>query len=756
MDKKFFNSKLLPYFTDCGQAVLGKKLFVKDGTCNPGKIGWTGVDRDIGIIYTNYKHELLDSLDYDKQIIVLTGVFCHELMHQCFSDFDCLTYGLEKYKKTNRLKYKLLKKINNIVEDSAIEYMARFKVSGTLLKSLYFTIQYFYDMNKTIENEDNPITQLFSAYIMYGDMGIIKGEFTFPEAKTVFEKTLPLFSDAITEPDAYKRFDTAEKITDILMSIFPDNNMDGSNNQNAGSGSDDTDSTDNNSDNDSGNGNGNQNVSNPQNANGSFFSGPEDSIIEQVEGILERFDDERSQRGQGADPKGQGEAKVKLKKEDLQDSSATKNSFGKKRNEQLMKNRENTMNRFKADKSEPDDISDAADTEDSTSKSDMEGAPGPEAPDNDTDTKGKNKEGDCSSGDKLDDSAFNNISSDRCSIDGDDAAQKIENDNPVDIGTETCNTDIYELTEDDIKAIVEEIKKCAEVSGYAESSEHNVDYFSNKATVAHYNVEVDNRIIQIGNDIDKLSIMYDDLKHTLSPQISSLYSSLLRIFRKDEEEKNYNISGNVSYKRLSSGVQSARIFERRIAPKDKNNMKVLVLVDESGSMRYENKALNAKMSAIVLAEVFGKLRIPYSVIGFTTDIGSNKVIQNHYLHWDNTKENRLKLLNISAYNCNFDAYSIRYATEMMKKKKSKYDILIVISDGVPSMGIGSKQEMYADTAGAIAMAKKVLGNVIGIGLGGIDLEVFKGFYGKDFVHVKEIDDLPTEMSRIIRQTVRKW
>lgn len=732
MDKIFFNSKLLPYYMDCGQAVLGKKLFVKEGTCNPGEIGWTGMDRNVGVIYVNYKHEILDSLDYDRQIIVLTGVFCHELMHQCFSDFDCLTYGLEKYKKTDKLKFMLLKKINNIVEDSAIEYMARFKVGGTLLKSLYFAIQYFYDMNKTIEDADDPITQLFNAYIIYGDMGIIKGEFTFPEARTAFENTLPLFSEAITEPDAYKRFDAAEKITDIVKSMFPDENTDdGENDQkpNGGPGSD------------------------TGNNQGSYFSGSRDDIIDQVEGIIERFEDDRSMNGQGAEPKGHGEAKIKMKKSDLRDSSATKNSFSRHRNEQIMENRENTMTRFNSKESSKEDKN----TPDPKTSTDISTKPSISCDNSDDKAeKSRVQEGECKQEDKVMDDSVTDMHSDRCSITDDETIQETENNNPVEYGQETCNTDIYELTEDDIKSIVEEIKKCAEISGYAESSEHNVDYFSKKATVAHYNVEVDNRIIQFGDNIDKLSIMYDDLRQTLSPQISSLYSSLLKIFRMDEEEKNYSMSGNVSYKRLSSGVQTARIFERRISPKDKNNMKVLVLVDESGSMDRSDKALNAKMSAIVLAEVFGKLRIPYSVIGFTTNYNCKKVVQNHYLHWDNTKENRLKLLNISAYNYNFDAYSIRYATEMMKKKKTKYNILIVISDGVPSMGIGSKEEMYADTAGAIAMAKKTLGNVIGIGLGRIDLKVFEGFYGKDFVHVKNINELSTEMSHIIRQTVRKW
>lgn len=346
----------------------------------------------------------------------------------------------------------------------------------------------------------------------------------------------------------------------------------------------------------------------------------------------------------------------------------------------------------------------------------------------------------------------------RQTVTNEDFDYRDNNVNVIEEGEEEISNDAYELSEEDLKGIVEEIKKIENGISSSDPRATDYDFISKTYSLEKYNklkIKVDNQTMEYNpSQYDTLKANYSRVISKVGNNILLLNKHLTKIFRQDKEEKEYKPSGTLSINRLASGSKSTRIFTKTRNPKNKDKMKVCILIDESGSMSSGNKCLVAKEIAIVMAEVFGKLKIPLSVIGFTTSMKDN-IIQHIYLNWDNTPDNRLKLLNISSYNCNFDAYTIRYATELMKKKKSEYDIMIIISDGEPSAGPGSREERFADTANAIKEAKKQA-NVIGIGLGFIDTGVFARFYGNDFIHVKNVDELPIILINAIKKIVKKW
>lgn len=628
MDIKMFNT-LRSYMRDCSLAFYGEYIPICDETVND-EIGWC----DSNAIFLNYKHPILNKFQYEKQIVILLGVFTHELMHKIYTDFNVLSYGLKKY-KDNKKMFRLVREISNIVEDPAIEYFSRYKVGGYLQQCLLFTIKSFYDLQPDITTEKSAIEQLMAALIMFGDMGIIKGEWTFPEARETFVKVINIFNKAIEEPSAAKRFTMSEEISKIIYPMIEN----------------------------------------------------DDSFIDD----MDNFNDNQAKNGQGTSiPLGRGKAKEQLSESDIINNRQPNNRSNKKK---TIKNICNQMNNERK-------------------------TPTSEVYDYQNDNVNELKEGE-----------------------------------------ELTAEKIYELTKDDIKAIVEEVKKSLEMNQESEARVSDIDFISKTFQNVKYgnlNIKVKNSTMEYNEkDYNTLKYEYAKVINRVGNNILLLNKYLTKIFRQDKEEKEYKSTGTLSINRFASGRMSTRMFTKTRNPKNKNKMKVCLLIDESGSMSSSNKSLMAKNIAIILAEVFGKLNIPLAVIGFTTS-NSNDVVQHHYLHWDNTYDNRLKLLNISSYKCNFDAYTIRYATKMMKNKKSEYDIMIIISDGEPSGGPGSRATRFTDTANAVKEAKKEIGNVVGIGLGNIDIEVFKRFYGKDFIHVKKIDDLPIMLINQIKNIVKKW
>ena len=264
-----------------------------------------------------------------------------------------------------------------------------------------------------------------------------------------------------------------------------------------------------------------------------------------------------------------------------------------------------------------------------------------------------------------------------------------------------------------------------------------------------------------------------DVKMDSSESVASSYKSIVeepafasgikrtanaieRIFHKDREEKMYRTSGSVSISRLSEARVTARVFTRRKDQKNLRNIHIMLAVDESGSMSSGNKYLAARKSAIGLAEVFAKLGVQLSVLGFSADENGVDAVHRFYLRGKNTLQNRLKLLSISARSDNFDGYTIRYCGEYLKSCHEEYKILLVISDGAPAcFSYHSHKDGIRDVKLAVKEVSKHA-KVLGILLGTQDPAVHREMYGYNFLHIKNTEDLFNGVAGLIKKAIKDW
>lgn len=322
----------------------------------------------------------------------------------------------------------------------------------------------------------------------------------------------------------------------------------------------------------------------------------------------------------------------------------------------------------------------------------------------------------------------------------------------------TIDEEEYELSESDVERIDQMIEQAQNEakSTKKEKTECNSDDLSAPSVAVNYSgVRCLNRKVS-KNPTEQLIAKYDAIVQELSVPINTVYNQMRRIIANDAAEREYRNSGRINVGRMYGGRVTSRVFERNIDPANKADMCVELLVDISGSMANRQKWYNAMLCTIGLAEVFAKLHIPCKVIGFTADTNGYDVLHYHYMHWLNTKEERLNLLSLQPVCDNFDGYSIRYAAEMLKRRREQHKILFILSDGSPACHYYSNKNGIVDTTDAIRQAAKQF-DVIGVGIGASDDGIWRAMYQScSFIHVKEANDLFSNIGAEIQKLMRKW
>ena len=180
-----------------------------------GEIGYTSEE---GNIYVAFRHPLINVLPGPKKPVFRMGVFAHEALHQALTDFSYLSEVLSRHADAQEKRMVAL--FCNLLEDPAIEFFAPTVFGGELLDALGFMIRHVYSKAPGLEESGTPFAQLTNALIMLGDMGMLKGGFTFPEAQKTFFQIAPIFSRGIEEADARKRLDMAEKCAVLARPLW--------------------------------------------------------------------------------------------------------------------------------------------------------------------------------------------------------------------------------------------------------------------------------------------------------------------------------------------------------------------------------------------------------------------------------------------------------------------------------------------------------------------------------------------------------
>lgn len=770
------------------------------------EIGYTSSNNEIHIAYD---HPIMDGLGDIEKASFREGVFAHEALHQIFTDFAAFERSQTFLKVFERPIFAMFV---NVLEDASIENFAPEVMGGTLLKSLRFSIAHIYKKSPNIDKSQSAFSQLIAALINFGDLGLIKGKFTFPEARKIFFEIAPLFEQGIEEPVGKNRINIAKQIMDIAKPLWE---QDAQNAEAMAKALEELSKRCKSSMNGKGQG---------KSADGSG-SGSEDSLAskrrkitikkvtkEELEEMKKNGEIEEAPSGGSGGSMPDGDITMVTCDEengsenssnssggmsipgDSDGSSDTSGSSGKNSEDCDVEVEESEA--YKKQKKEK-------------SKKDKKGNNTDESKDGDVSDSSKSSKNGNKTGEKNSKSNSGKTEGDKDNTTdktdkGADKADKAENDNkgnepekgnesekrqnnsdsknnpfvapkssgdykignvPTPEGFEESEdenrigeitSEEYSLTQEDVERIVEELERAEEEFKKEQQEENSVvpiDNFPITSPKLGKKSCLNYRVSYSDNDKAHLEESYGRVIAELGSGIKSLTTQLRRIFENDYEEREYRNSGKLNLKRYHSGRVTARVFDRKVSPTGKSNFSVEILVDESGSMSYKNKDKAARYCCIALSEVFANLNIPVYIIGFTADTQGHDIVHNHYITWKNTHNERLKLLNITARANNCDGYSVRYATEVIKKSKSENKLLIVLSDGQPAAHC--YYDGVHDTKQAIKEAKKH-SSVLGVAIGNSDTETIHYMYEKDFLNVTTVDDLFSGLARQLQKLMKNW
>ena len=265
---------------------------------------------------------------------------------------------------------------------------------------------------------------------------------------------------------------------------------------------------------------------------------------------------------------------------------------------------------------------------------------------------------------------------------------------------------------------------------------------------------------------DSMMSRYDDLVYDTADGSRALSGELANFIKKNERPR-YSPQRYKTGKKLdlraamrsevqyqATGKFDPNIWQRKNMPKKRDHSFVFVM-DESGSMRGNEKWDNALKGLVMCQEALDDLEIDYGVIGFSDSAEIHKEFSDKPN--DDQKNTEINSIENSKSGGTNDADAVSTALEMIRLRPGVKTI-IVMTDGD-----GKKDEMkqlirQADEAGV---------SIIGIGIGQ-DTESVAEVYrlndaGADpnlvneedrrFVRVDDVNDLPYELSEVLRNRI---
>ena len=671
--------------------VMGEYMSVRPVPDHDDSLGYTSQK---GGIYVTFQDRNLKDIPEKKRSFFRMGIFTHEMLHQYFTDFKTHKKIGDSYKSNEKRVFYL---IANILEDPAIEYWAKSVIGGILIKSLKYTIAQVYKTSPSIEKSTTAFQQYANALIQVGDMGPVKGSFTFPEAEKTFNETIHLFFKGIHESNPTKRIYIAKELTEATRPLWEPLTSDDIDNiaydyMSSHSGM-------------NGEGSGAEGTENDEN---SSKEKARRKIIEKINKSSEKnSDDETIAENQNSENK---------------KASSDKNNNNKSTNEDDVENENNDGTQTSDGKSTTSSSDENPSSEDEQNFSSECSDNKQPSQNSNLDTKAKN---------------FGNCT---------------ENNNSFD---EDCiDEDEYEISSDDIETLQKELEKMSseleqEDNSDKDSKLDDIEDFDITSPKMPKKTCLNRKIL---NDSELLANLYSAVVTKHLTAIKSSVSCLRRVFKNDQSEKKNTSTGNVNCRRASL-KNSSRVFYKHTENSNKSNSAIFIAVDESLSMNHQSRYISARETCICLAEIFGTLDIPVYVMGFSADTMGYDVIHDHFLRWSTKPKDRYPLMYIGCHMDNCDGYSIRYATELLKKRQAEHKLLIVISDGRPAAL--NYPNGVSDTADAIRDAKK-FSDVLGVNIGDDDAETIRNMYGLDFMKISSVNELFNELNKKLIKIIKGW
>lgn len=310
----------------------------------------------------------------------------------------------------------------------------------------------------------------------------------------------------------------------------------------------------------------------------------------------------------------------------------------------------------------------------------------------------------------------------------------------------------YEHAAEDIERVLEEIAEGRVHEAMEEELSEELQEEADRISYgnAHRNIHVTvNRMARVDQSlIDSYHAVAPDLL-MLSKRLQRSVSAVLRDKRQGGKQ-----SGLLIGKRLNQHAlyrTDGRVFYNTRLPTEPINLSVALLIDESGSMGSNDRITRARATAIVVQDFCEKLGIPIMITGHTA--WNSHVELFSYAEFDSVDRNdRYRLIDLSARDCNRDGAALRFVAEKLNKYPSEVKLLIIICDGQPNDNGYSGTAAEADLRG-IKLEYSRKGIQTFAAAIGDDRDRIERIYGSGFLDITDLNQLPVMLTSLIARNL---
>lgn len=232
-----------------------------------------------------------------------------------------------------------------------------------------------------------------------------------------------------------------------------------------------------------------------------------------------------------------------------------------------------------------------------------------------------------------------------------------------------------------------------------------------------------------------------------------LQKSLLRQLR--DQQRGGKQTGLLMGRRLDAHAlfrSDGKVFTKNALPIQPPEMAVGLLLDESGSMASCDRATYARASAIILYDFCQALRVPVMVYGHST--GGSGVELYSYSEFDAIdREDKYRLVDISARGSNRDGAALRFVAERLSHRPEELKLLILVSDGQPAdtgyYGTAAEEDLRG-----IQQEYRRKGILFVAAAIGDDSENMERIYGDSFLDITDLNQLPVKLTQVVKRFLR--
>lgn len=246
---------------------------------------------------------------------------------------------------------------------------------------------------------------------------------------------------------------------------------------------------------------------------------------------------------------------------------------------------------------------------------------------------------------------------------------------------------------------------------------------------------------------------YNAISGPLLAISKQLQKSLLRQLR--DRQRGGKQTGLLMGRRLDAHAlfrSDGKVFTKNALPIQPPGMAVGLLLDESGSMSSCDRATYARASAIILYDFCQALRVPVMVYGHST--GGSSVELYSYSEFDAIdREDKYRLVDISARGSNRDGAALRFVAERLSHRPEELKLLILVSDGQPAdtgyYGTAAEEDLRG-----IQQEYRRKGILFVAAAIGEDKESIERIYGDSFLDITDLNQLPVKLTQVVKRFLR--